>query len=317
MSLIRLRAFVAAHSSPFLLLVGQRGPRAVLGLRSMTNRVLASLIGAAIAGMPAISSATAVASAYIQDERMAVSAPPQDVGDVTATQTAGAIGSGQYAIASADASTGKLRTVTQAGLDGPYLMPAAANSSITETLQFSSGYGQIGYLDWTYDGSFTLAGSSYPQAAMSQFLVRIENTINPTVGMYQTLTLGECGANTGCEIGTEADRSGTLEFLINQYDFTFFSALSAFSTYGNLVDFGNTATLNLRLPDGVTFTSTSGQFLAGEDVPSTVPEPATSALVVAALGVLSASQRKRKVFKRPMRTIFGAQMLRRHRFAAA
>jgi hypothetical protein len=52
------------------------------------------------------------------------------------------------------------------------------------------------------------------------------------------------------------------------------------------VDFGNTAQLQLILPDGVTFSSASGEFL------QSVPEPASLSLV--AVGIAALLLRRRR-----------------------
>ena len=51
--------------------------------------------------------------------------------------------------------------------------------------------------------------------------------------------------------------------------------------FESLADFGNTAFLDVLLPDGFTFTSLSGVFLseAEQEPPAAVPEPTTGALL--------------------------------------
>lgn len=52
--------------------------------------------------------------------------------------------------------------------------------------------------------------------------------------------------------------------------------LSADSAFGGIVDYGNTAKLNIIVPNGVTYTSDSGVFLTANSTPSNaVPEPAS------------------------------------------
>ncbi|MDP2431201.1 MAG: PEP-CTERM sorting domain-containing protein [Pseudomonadota bacterium] len=61
------------------------------------------------------------------------------------------------------------------------------------------------------------------------------------------------------------------------------------------VDFGHTARLGLTTSGGVTWDSASGLFLTVSDTPaSTVPEPASVALLSAGLGLLAMVRRRRK-----------------------
>jgi hypothetical protein len=61
---------------------------------------------------------------------------------------------------------------------------------------------------------------------------------------------------------------------------------------GNSFNFGNTAKFYLRLPEGVTYTSTSGNFLTAAAPIFAVPEPSTWAMLLAGKGMLAAKRRR-------------------------
>lgn len=60
-----------------------------------------------------------------------------------------------------------------------------------------------------------------------------------------------------------------------------YGSLSVFAEGGAVADYSHTARFSWALPDGVTFTSASGQFMA-----AAVPEPSTCGLMLAGLAVL-------------------------------
>ncbi len=73
--------------------------------------------------------------------------------------------------------------------------------------------------------------------------------------------------------------------------------LSADSAFGGIVDYGNTAKLNIIVPNGVTYTSDSGVFLTANSspTPSSVPEPASWLLAAGGFFILGcAGRRSRK-----------------------
>jgi hypothetical protein len=140
--------------------------------------------------------AGAVAHAYVTDERGGPPIPAPVSGDVTATQSGGGA-DGAFAQATADAYAGSLRTVAQAGLNPiPYLIPADANASISDSILFSGGFGQIAYLDYSFEGNITLAGAPYPQAAFAQMIISI-STVFGGGQTYETLSAFAANCGTG------------------------------------------------------------------------------------------------------------------------
>jgi hypothetical protein len=238
--------------------------------------------------------AAATANAYVTDERVPSVIPPAASGAVFASQS-GTGADGAYAQATADASAGTLRTVAQAGLNGPYIIPASADASISEAILFSGGFGQTAYLDYSFEGSIALAGAEYPQAAFAQLAINI-GTIFGGGTTYETLSAfaGNCGP--GCEVGTFTSRTGSIAIPIAEGGANIAMSLLTFATYGNLVDFSNTAAFYLRLPEGVTFTSQSGRFLADATpiFTTAVPEPETYALMLAGLAMIGVVRRRRR-----------------------
>jgi len=236
------------------------------------------------------------ASAYVEDERVHRTLPDAALGSVTATQAEGIAGSSHFASASADSSAGVLKATAQAGLDGAYIMPATAVTQIQEDIMFSGGFGGTAYLDWSFHGDITLANSPYSgpgnAAAFGQFNIYAA-TVFGSYSEYTTLAPPNFACGAGCVEGTSIERTGTVAIPINEYGATIYATLSTFATFGNLADFGNTSKLYLRLPDGVTFTSTSGQFLSNAQPIFAVPEPQTYALLLAGLAVIGAVTRRR------------------------
>jgi len=127
--------------------------------------------------------------------------------------------------------------------------------------------------------------------------IRIISGNAGTAVVDSTSSLGTAGTTNGSingtfADGTEVDAVSSVFFNATNLapTFSFTSALFVNSAVGfgdvspdprtAVVDFGNTARLELILPDGVTFSSASGVFLQG------VPEPASFSLVAAAMAAL-------------------------------
>lgn len=62
-------------------------------------------------------------------------------------------------------------------------------------------------------------------------------------------------------------------------------------------NFYNTASVTMRLPDGVTFTSASGVFLTSEGITAAVPEPASWAMMILGFGVIGYSLRRKTALR--------------------
>jgi hypothetical protein len=74
------------------------------------------------------------------------------------------------------------------------------------------------------------------------------------------------------------------------------NVLSAYAATGASFNYGSTSSLNLILPDNVTFTSASGVFLSDLPTSGTVPEPASWALMIGGFGMAGAMIRRRRAF---------------------
>jgi hypothetical protein len=126
-------------------------------------------------------------------------------------------------------------------------------------------------------------------------------------GQYQnggTVTVFDMGWSEFVFTITEPDHYagyGTFNLTGMNPTIGFSSYLYAVISNGG-ADFSNTATVNLTVPTGVTFTSASGAFLTQVDSPviGLVPEPATWAMFLLGFGVVGYSMRRRKVgYKAP------------------
>ncbi len=94
------------------------------------------------------------------------------------------------------------------------------------------------------------------------------------------------------------ERSGNTFFIDAMYDLVGPSpyvdmgvSLTALTRHESSADFSNTASIRLFLPQGVSFTSASGAFLAA----SAVPEPAIWALMIGGFGAIGLAARRRRV----------------------
>lgn len=203
------------------------------------------------------------------------------------------------ASAYASMSTGVLKDTahaTNAYPGTPYA--ASASSSIYDTVTFSGGIGQTGFLDYSFEGSLTLNPLiNTPYATYGQMLVYIGSAFaNLQLSAFQ----GNCGGGSlfaSCTVGTSVSKQGSIPFTITAGQMSFGAGLSAYAQFGNTAEFSNTGKLYLRAPGGVTFASTTGNFLsaAAPIFTSAVPEPSSYALLLAGLATIGlAIQRKRR-----------------------
>jgi len=88
----------------------------------------------------------------------------------------------------------------------------------------------------------------------------------------------------GGTYATDEFINGTFEFKGTAADIPLYMQLSVAGSYG-FTDFGNTVTFLFdQLPEGVSYTSASGQFLVGES--TAIPEPSALAVLGGAIAVL-------------------------------
>lgn len=197
---------------------------------------------------------------------------------------------------SANLSSGILRSSAVAPPTGTLTYPpyySYANSEIRDTLTFGAGASGTAFLDYHFHGTMSgYGGYVYSTAHLSFY----ESENFQTTSANHILTNGNCAAYnnpTSCLDGTSIDQYGTFAFAIAPGQIYLQIDLLAYPENGAAADFSNTASLFLRLPTGVTYTSASGQFLATAVPVSAVPELGTLPLLLSSLGVMGVMLRRR------------------------
>jgi len=260
---------------------------------AVTRNKLCLLITAlCAAGLPSTSraDATAIANANSSADSQAPQ-NPQVQGAVDATSRATSA-SGGSAYAYANLNTGVLRDVGVSGPVGNGVTEALASSSINDTLSFTNGFGMTAYLDYRFDGTLGVVAAEYDSAAIAQLYVFVATVADATT-RYETLSAFSANCGPNCEVGTSTARTGTIAFTIMEGPTSFQMSLYGEATNGNSFDFGNTARFYLRLPDGASYSSASGNFLAAAAPVLSVPEPASWAMLLLGGGVLLRAARAR------------------------
>lgn len=95
------------------------------------------------------------------------------------------------------------------------------------------------------------------------------------------------GARFGGSFAMPEDPDDTLTLYV-------VAALEAWAYNGSTADFSHTARFNLELPQGVSFTSESGEFLADRNLPPTAPVPEPPPLALMGSGLLAISLLRRQ-----------------------
>jgi PEP-CTERM motif len=189
----------------------------------------------------------------------------------------------------ADSVTGVLKaTATAANVFGtPYASDVTA--SLIDGITFTSGFGKKAYLDYSFDGSFALAGYPSAHATFAQFAVFSGSTIKyVNISPYPT-----CG--DACPPATSIDIKGTFEFTIQAAPTNIGASIEVYTSFGDTANFGNTAKLFLRTDES--YTTTSGVFLS-EAQPiftTAVPEPESYVLMLLGLGSVALAARRRQL----------------------
>ena len=208
-----------------------------------------------------------------------------------------------FAQGSANLSSGILRASAVAPPTGLLTYPpyySYVSSVIRDALTFGAGASGTAFLDYHFHGTMSGYGGYVYSTAHLGFN---ESENFQSVTANHVLTNGSCAAYnnpTSCVDGTSIDEYGTFAFAITPGQAFLQIDLLAYPENGAAADFSNTASLYLRLPAGVTYTSGSGQFLATAVPVSAVPEPGTLPLMLSALGVIGVMVRRRaKALVRP------------------
>jgi len=263
---------------------------------SISTRVFSAVtVLAAVACLPS----TALAFADVRGSAEAShSSPPAVIVNEPTVATLTVSDGAASIFGYANTSAGLLRAFAVATYvpGTPYASDVSA--TVLEPVTFLSGFGTTAYLDYSFDGTITLAGHSEAQATFAQMIASANGILQ-----YTTLAPDNssnpnsfpCGA--GCVRGTSIAMTGSLAFIVGPAPTNIGASLEVYTQYGNSADFSNTAKIYLRLDPSVTFSSGSGSFLS-EATPifgvTAVPEPETYALMLAGLGAMAAVARRRR-----------------------
>ena len=212
---------------------------------------------------------------------------------------AGAAGAVASAAAYANLNTGVLRAAAYAAPATDFLTRNTfATAQIGDTISFHGSASGTAYLDWSFHGNLMTGGSPWdPHITYGALQIHVSGRPDErfTLANY-CVTIDPLH----CFEGTQIASTGSIPIAITPGDFIIQVALEASAALADSAEFFNTARLFLRTPDDVTFTSTSGEFLAGASpIIAAVPEPSTSALMLAGMVALLFGHRQRQSPRRP------------------
>lgn len=210
---------------------------------------------------------------------------------------AGAPGATASAASYGNLNTGVLRAAAYAApATDYYIRTTFATAQISDTISFHGGATGTAYLDWSFHGNLMTGGR--PRDHLTYGALQIHVSGRPderfTLANYCVVT-----DPLHCSEGTQIASTGSIPIAITPRDFLIQVTLEARAAVADSAEFFNTARLYLRTPDGVTVTSGSGQFLAGASPIAAVPEPSSSALMLAGMAALLFGHRQRPSPKRP------------------
>lgn len=201
-----------------------------------------------------------------------------------------ASGPGYSLFSFADLSSGVLKASASAAARASVGTRNSAEARIDEGFTFTGGYDQTAYVDFRFHGAIYSGASG---ANLGGLNVIASN--GPGRRFEEIVALRETQSSCDailvpktCIVGSEIDYVGSLAIPVSTGAWSFTARVVAFAADGGFANFENTASLYLRLPEGVSVSSSSGQFLALANpvITSPVPEPETWALLAAGFGLL-------------------------------
>jgi len=181
---------------------------------------------------------------------------------------------------SANSATGELKASVQAASNSAGIA-SSVRVIVADTVIFSGGFGQIGFLDYALEGEILDSSETDFTSTYGGFTVSLSNS---TIGGSSSYGLslaspGTCPrllfSNLGCTEASSLFKTGSIPFEITNGNNEFLFNLFAVAAPGDTADFGNSANFFLRLPDGVTYQSATGSFLSTAQAITPVPEAPT------------------------------------------